>query len=149
MPFNFSGRSWTHWCRCSDEIAARIQVRILLEYLGYPQLVLTHWGRNVRLFADDIFKRIFLNENIKISIKISLQFVPMGPINIILALVQIMAWRRSGGKPLSEPMIVSLLTHICVTRPRWVNGNFVHSCWGALLKTRHIHVCTFLHDQDN
>ena len=32
-----------------------------------------------------------------------------------------MAWRRSGDKPLSEPMMVSLPTHICVTRPQWVN----------------------------
>ena len=32
-----------------------------------------------------------------------------------------MAWRRSGDKPLSEPIMVSLLTHICVTRPHWVN----------------------------
>ena len=31
-----------------------------------------------------------------------------------------MAWRRPGDKPLSEPMIVSLLTHICVTRPQWI-----------------------------
>ena len=31
-----------------------------------------------------------------------------------------MAWRRTGDKPLSEPMMVSLLTHICVTRPQWV-----------------------------
>ena len=31
-----------------------------------------------------------------------------------------MAWRRPGAKPLSEPMMVSLLTHICVTRPQWV-----------------------------
>ena len=52
----------------------------------------------------------------KISIKISLKFVPMGPINNIPALVQILAWRRSGDKPLSEPMIDTLLTHICVTR---------------------------------
>ena len=29
----------------------------------------------------------------------------MGPINIIPALVQIMAWRRPSDKPLSEPMI--------------------------------------------
>ena len=62
-------------------------------------------------------KRIFLNENVRISIMISLKFVPKGPINNIPALVQIMAWRRSGDKPLSEPMMVSLLTHICVTRP--------------------------------
>ena len=35
-------------------------------------------------------------------------------------LVQIMAWRRPGDKPLSEPMMFSLPTHICVTRPQWV-----------------------------
>ena len=73
-----------------------------------------------RHFADDTFKRIFLNENVIISIKISLKFVPDGPINNIPALVQIMAWRRLGDKPLSEPMMVLLLTHICVTRPQWV-----------------------------
>ena len=76
--------------------------------------------QNGRRFADDIFKPIFLNENVRISIKISLKFVPKGPINNIPALVQIMAWRRSGDKPLSEPMLVRLLTHICVTRPQWV-----------------------------
>ena len=32
-----------------------------------------------------------------------------------------MAWRRSGDKPLSESMLVSLPTHICFTRPQWVN----------------------------
>ena len=73
---------------------------------------------NGRRFADDTFKRIFLNENVRISIKISLKFVPKGPINNIPALLQIMAWRRSGDKPLSEPMTVRLLTHICVTRPQ-------------------------------
>ena len=73
-----------------------------------------------RHFADDIFKCIFLNENVWISIKISLKFVPKGPINNIPALVQIMAWRRPGDKPLSEAMMVNLPTHICVTRPQWV-----------------------------
>ena len=71
-------------------------------------------------FADNIFKCIFLNENVRITIKISLKFVPKDPIKNIPALVQIMAWRRPGDKPLSEPMMVSLLTHICVTRPQWV-----------------------------
>ena len=55
------------------------------------------------ILADDIFKRIFLNENVIISIKISLKFIPKGPINNIPALVQIMAWRQPGDKPLSEP----------------------------------------------
>ena len=74
--------------------------------------------QNGRRFPDDTFKRIFLNENFRISINSSLKFVPKGPINDNPALVQIMAWRRSGDKPLSEPMMVSLLTHICVTRPQ-------------------------------
>ena len=74
--------------------------------------------QNGRRFADDTFKRIFLNKNVTISIKISLKFVPKVSINNIPALVQIMAWRRLGDKPLSEPMMVGLLTHICVTRPQ-------------------------------
>ena len=59
-----------------------------------------------------------------------------------------MAWRRPGDKPLSEPMMVRLPTHICVTRPQWVNKKNAHernicsdfryytfkiastSCWG-------------------
>ena len=45
------------------------------------------------------------------------QLVPKSPINNIPALVWIMAWRRPGDKPLTEPMMVSLPTHICVTRP--------------------------------
>ena len=72
--------------------------------------------QNGHHFRDDIFKCIFLNENAWISIKISLKFVPKVQINIIPALVQIMAWRRPGDKPLSEPMMDNLLTHICVTR---------------------------------
>ena len=78
---------------------------------------------NGRHFADDIFKCIFMNENLWITIKISLKFVPKGPINYIAALVHIMAWRRPGDQPLFEPMMVRLPTHICVIRPHWVNGN--------------------------
>ena len=74
----------------------------------------TIWG------WDNIFKCIFLNANVWISIKISLKFVPKGPINNIPALVQIMAWRHPGDKPLSAPMMVSLPTHICIARPQWV-----------------------------
>ena len=65
--------------------------------------------------------QMHFNENVSIPIKISLKFVPKGPINNIPALVQIMAWRRPGDKPLSEPMMVSLLTHICVNQHQWVN----------------------------
>ena len=50
---------------------------------------------------------------------------PKGTINNILALLQIMAWRRPGGKPLSEPMMGSLSTHICVTQPQWVKAHCI------------------------
>ena len=87
--------------------------------------------RNGQHFADDIFKRIFFNEDVWISIKISLKFVPKGQINNKPALVQIMAWCRLGDKSLSEPKMVSLLMHICVTRPQWVNRYIASSCLTA------------------
>ena len=59
-------------------------------------------GQNGRHFADDISRCIFVNEKFCILIKISLKFVPKGPINNNPALVQIMAWHRTGNKPLSE-----------------------------------------------
>ena len=70
-------------------------------------------------FTDDIFKWISINENC-ILIQISLKYVPKGPINNNSVLVQIMAWRRPGTKPLSEPMMVRLPMHIWISRPPWV-----------------------------
>ena len=53
-----------------------------------------------------------------------------GPINDIPILVQVMAWRRYGGKPLSEPMIANLLTHI------WVNqvSSIRTLCWYIMFR---------------
>ena len=98
-----------------------------------------------RHFPDDIFKWIFLNENVWISINISLKFVPTGPISNIPTLVQVMAWWRTGDKPLSEPMWPRLTTHICVTLPQWVNVSFaVHQNWGnCRYYTDDIFRCTF------
>ena len=86
--------------------------------------LLTHWGRDK---MDAIWQTTLPNafswmKKMWISIKISLKFVPKGPINNIPALDQIMAWRRPGDKPLSAPMMVKSLTHIGVTRPQWVNA---------------------------
>ena len=63
--------------------------------------------QNGRHFPNDIFKCFSLNENVLISIKISFKFISNAPINNIQALVQIIAWPRPGGKPLSEPMMAS------------------------------------------
>ena len=62
-----------------------------------------------------------------------------------------MAWRRPGAKPLSGPMMVSLLTHICVTRPQWVNNSlqivlYYHSetcftkCWLLRCKYEYLYI---------
>ena len=92
--------------------------------MGPKVIQLTHWGRYkmTTIFQTTFFKCIYLNENVWIPIKISLKIAPKGPINNIPALVQIMAWRRPGDKPLSEPMAGSFLTYICGTRPQWVNA---------------------------
>ena len=52
-----------------------------------------------------MFKRILLNENIWISNKISLIYVPWDLIGNMQALVQIMAWSLPGDKPFSEPIM--------------------------------------------
>ena len=111
----FETPSWSLWRQCNDDIRCTpvFYLHLLVNTLRPRQ--------NGRHFADDVFKCIFLNENVWILLKISLKFVSKGPINNIPALVRIMAWRRSGDKPLSEPMMVVLPTHICVTRPQWVN----------------------------
>ena len=59
-----------------------------------------------RHLPEDIFKCIFFNDNTLYSIKILIKFISKVPINNIPALDQIMAWRHSGDKPLSEPMMV-------------------------------------------
>ena len=61
-------------------------------YSGFVLIIhLTHWGR---YFLYNIFKCIFLNENVWFFIKISLKFVPKGPVNNIPALVQMAPIRR-------------------------------------------------------
>ena len=91
--------------------------------------------------TDDTFKRILLNENVRILLKISLKFVTSGPINNIPALVQVMVWRWTGDKPLSEPMMVSLLTHICLNELSKLQLNLSLCDW---LHTTENHSCNYL-----
>ena len=73
-----------------------------------PAIITLRPRRNGHQFPDDIFNWILLTENVWISIKMSLKFVPKVPINNIPVLVQIMAWCLPGDKPLSEPMMVKI-----------------------------------------
>ena len=59
----------------------------------------------VAILADNIFKCILLNENDKIPIELSLKLVPMSPIDKKPALAWVIAWHRTGDRPLPEPMM--------------------------------------------
>ena len=90
MYISFNANIWRHIPAASTLFSVWLRLNTLT-----PR-------KNGRHFPDDIFKGIFLNENVCISIKISLQLVPRCPNNHIPALVQTMTWRRSGDKPLSD-----------------------------------------------
>ena len=143
------GFAWLYIKNCPsktlhDQFISIVNIRqkffpIYCEFQSLPQVLFRHYWhswhcivpcvntlrprQDVRHFPDNIFKCIFLNENAWILIKISLKFVPYDLINNIPALIQVMVWHRPGGKPLSEPMMVRLPMHICLTQPQWVNGN--------------------------
>ena len=92
--------------------------------------------QNGRHFADNFFKCIFLNENILILINTSLKFVPTGRVDNIRALVQIMAWHLVSTKPSSEPKMIILLRHICITLPQWVGPPQCHHYSGIRWASR-------------
>ena len=69
--------NWTSYKLYRNGIA---RIGLQLKYTLRPR-------QNGRHFSDDIFKWIFLNGNVWISINISRKFVPRGPINNILTLV--------------------------------------------------------------
>ena len=96
---------------------AKRQVEHMEPMITAAPLALTHWGRDK---TDDISAPFSWMKIFEFRLKFQWNFFHI-TINIILALVQIMAWRRSGEKPIDELMMVSLLTHICVTRLPWIN----------------------------
>ena len=50
-----------------------------------------------------------MNEKFPISIRISLKFIPKGPIDNRSALIQVMTWHQTGVKPLPEPMLTKFI----------------------------------------
>ena len=100
-------------------LCALVFVAVLLVWGNY--ITILRPRQNGLHFPENISKCIFLNENVWISLKISLMLLTRVWFNNTPALVQIMAWSRLGDKPLSESVFVRSLTHICLTRPKWVN----------------------------
>ena len=127
LPESQTHNSITHYILCViDSIFIQRGTCSIVDmhYHGLPMLIGSQncdgWGLINTLraiqdgchFQDNISQCIFLNGNVWILIMTSLKFVPYGLINNIPALVPIMAWCQPGNKPLSEPMMVSLLIHI-------------------------------------
>ena len=138
---NWSMYWWGHVTSCMHWTTCRVRNHLPTHTVGiFPGLVqCTHLTFNTLRprqdgchFPDNILKWIFFNENLWISIKISLKFVPRDPINNIPALVQIMAWCWPGDKPLSQPMLVSLLTHI--SHFAWMNFSSITQLMAKGLK---------------
>ena len=135
-------------CRSRTVIACQITKQVSIYNMNkmstkiYDGITRPQWVNTLRLrqnchhSPNNIFKWMFMNENCWFSIKISLKFVPKGPINNIPALVQLMAWCRPGNRPLSETMMVNLLMHIWVSQPQWVKqscNDIQHVNWLPLL----------------
>ena len=83
---------------------------------------LTRWGWDkVDAISETKFSNAFPCMNMFEFPRLKFHWSLFPRVNNMPALVQAMAWRRSGDKPLSEPMMVSLPTPICVSRPQWIN----------------------------
>ena len=76
-----------------------------------PNFEILRQGQNGCHLTDEIFKCIFCNEKIQSWIKVLWSFCPRDPINYNPALVQIMAWRRPGDKPLSQTIVINILIY--------------------------------------
>ena len=87
------------------------EVGMMLPGVNPRLYVLSHLrlDKMAATLADDNFKCIFLNENDRIPIRFSLKFVPRSPIDNKPAFVRVMAWRRTGDKPLPEPMLTQFI----------------------------------------
>ena len=90
--------------------------------------VLTLWGGDKWWhFADDIFKYVLLKDFFNVLIQILLKLVPRGSIDNKPVLVQTMAWRWAGDKPLSETVISQVAdVYIRVTLSWWAKRFAVH-----------------------
>ena len=83
---------------------------------------LTHWGREeIDAISQTTFSNAFYWMKMYwFRLRFHWNLFPRVQLTISQHLVQIMAWRRPGDKPLSESMMIISLTHICVTRHQWV-----------------------------
>ena len=109
---------------CSVKALSKHDIMLITtpQWLVYNRSHTSNWfnlsrpGQNGHHFVDEMFNAIFVSENIKILINISLTFVPKTPTDYKPPLVHVTAWCRTGDKPLSELILHSSRTDIYGTR---------------------------------
>ena len=104
------------WLRINDSL--RFYISEVMDTFA-----LTHWGRGkiAAILQMTVWNAFSWMKMYEFRFRFHWNLFELKvQINNILVLVQMMAWRRPGDKPLSEPMMVSSLTHIYVTRTQWV-----------------------------
>ena len=107
----------------------------VLQSINLKECQIKQWGRD-KMVA--IFQQTFSNafpgmKMFEFQLRFHWSLFLKVQLTKFCHLLKKMAWCRSGNKPLSEPMLVSSLTHICVTRPQWGNGDSY-----GLLDIKHI-----------
>ena len=120
LKFIWLGSWWLEVYRMTTKHMVRL--RAYVNNLSYHIIAIGKWQfhtlkprQSGRHFSGDIFRCIFFNEELEFQLRCQCNLF-IGSINIP-ALVRAMGRRRPGDKPLSEPIMVSLVTHICVTWP--------------------------------
>ena len=114
--------------------------------VSFPSSRLSHWGRDKMAV---IFQTTFLNtfswvKMYEFRSRFHLSLFLSFELRVSQHLVQIMAWRRPGDKPLSEPMMVILSTHICVTRASLSYTRQRHSYQNAKMPACfNWHICSY------
>ena len=123
LKFIWLGSWWLEVYRMTTKHMVRL--RAYVNKVSYYMIGIGKWQfhtlrprQSGRHFSDDIFKCIFFNEEFEFRLKCHWNLFIRS--SNIPALIQTMGRRRPGDKPLSEQIIVSLVTHKCVTRPQWV-----------------------------
>ena len=107
-------------------VAINVPIKLIKFFIASEKRMLTPPlpGQKGRHIADDIFKRIFVNGNIRITIQFLPKCVPKGPIDKRSALVQVLACHS-----FESPSIVDPQWKILYWGSQW---NLHTVCWDAV-----------------
>ena len=111
------------YCPIRNETLPKLVTKIINTFNSSPPRQDGHHA------TGDIFKCIFMNEKSCILIEIPPKFVPKVRLTSQSidksVLIQVMAWRQRGNKPLTEPMQTQFTDAYMQYNERWVNGDII------------------------